>query len=290
MFLNSLKNAARNIETRYLAYSLARRHNSFEERGFPNIRCLAFDYVARNIVINGRYENDELQALMRWFQHSGLDASRMAALDIGANVGNHSLFFARYFRTVTAYEPRGDTFSLLNLNTGGLANVHTRNVGLSSTAGEAWMKVPAGNTGGAHLVQGEVSAAGEVHERVELTTVDLEFPGVSVGLMKLDVEGHELSVLLGACDTIRLNSPLILFEHRGPFRNSLVVEFLRNEGYDAFYAPKRVLGNLDADRLPRLLRVFCSEMEMRVIDEESEVDIPFVLAVPRTISGDLPHA
>ena len=38
-------------------------------------------------------------------------------LDIGANIGNHSLFFSNYFYKVLSFEPHPKIFKVLAINT-----------------------------------------------------------------------------------------------------------------------------------------------------------------------------
>ena len=58
-----------------------------------------------------------------------------------------------------------------------------------------------------------------------------------IGLIKIDVEGHEFSALTGARQTILENRPIILFEQsESDFENgsSKVIELLRSFGYSSF--------------------------------------------------------
>ncbi|MEZ5567921.1 MAG: hypothetical protein R3E54_06225 [Halioglobus sp.] len=63
------------------------------------------DTIGDSILINGVYEHRELNALATWLQahHPGCLAS--TALAVGANIGNHTRYFAGMFRRVVAYEP-----------------------------------------------------------------------------------------------------------------------------------------------------------------------------------------
>ena len=62
-----------------------------------------------------------------------------------------------------------------------------------------------------------------------------------ISLIKIDVEGHELSVLKGARGLIKKDRPIILFEqHQDDFSNgtSAVVDFIRGFNYK-FYTIER---------------------------------------------------
>ena len=56
----------------------------------------------------------------------------LTALDIGANIGNHTIFFAEIFAKVIAFEPNPKTHSVLIINTNNLNNVVCLMVGASS--------------------------------------------------------------------------------------------------------------------------------------------------------------
>jgi hypothetical protein len=67
--------------------------------------------------------------------------------------------------------------------------------------------------------------------RVSLTTLDAE---VAAGarpphFIKVDVEGHEFSVLRGAAQTLREHRPVVLFESTQ--EKEAVAQFLRDMGY-----------------------------------------------------------
>ncbi len=55
----------------------------------------SFDLIGNTISAFGSYEREQLAATLTWMQEQRL--VRGIALDIGANIGNHSLAFSRYF-------------------------------------------------------------------------------------------------------------------------------------------------------------------------------------------------
>jgi len=71
------------------------------------------------------------------------------------------------------------------------------------------------------------------NELIEVRTLD-SFELTNVGFIKIDAEGHELSVLKGAIETLRTSHPRLLLEaedrHR-PNAVSSVVRFLDEMGY-----------------------------------------------------------
>ena len=77
----------------------------------------AHDYIGASINQFGVFEGEELDILFDFLEplHSSFRAG--TALDIGANIGNHSIYFADHFRTILAFEPNPTAFALLSFNT-----------------------------------------------------------------------------------------------------------------------------------------------------------------------------
>ena len=148
-------------------------------------------------------------------------------LDLGANIGNHTLFFANELHAgkIISFEPVPATFDILkkNIEINGLQNkVELHKEGLSDKPGRAAIaSFNEGNVGGTALKAG----AGELI----LTTVDaLNLPKVT--LMKIDVENMEHLLLAGALETIKRTRPLIMTESF-PERYPLVEEFFARLDY-----------------------------------------------------------
>ena len=82
--------------------------------------------------------------------------------------------------------------------------------------------------------------------------------GREIGLIKIDVEGHEEAVLRGAERLLRRHRPIILFEQHPDVieqGTSPAAEFLRKLGYRHFYTLETHPRWRSSDRLPRFLRV-----------------------------------
>ena len=87
----------------------------YKERVSKTVRAIFIgDYVSNKILLDGIYEGRELNALDQLvFCHLPRDS---VALDIGANIGNHTAYFARYFSRVIAFEPNPMVFAVLSAN------------------------------------------------------------------------------------------------------------------------------------------------------------------------------
>lgn len=118
-------------------------------------------------------------------------------LDIGANIGLHSIILSKCGFEVRAYEPDPQHFEILqrNLALNNCSNVQAFNAAVSSKAGEMEFVRVLGNLTASHLAGSKANPYGDL-ERFPVQVEAIE-PLISwADLIKLDVEGHEKEVLL----------------------------------------------------------------------------------------------
>lgn len=130
-------------------------------------------------------------------------------MDIGANVGNHTVFFSRFcnFDEVWAYEPNKETFKLLkeNVEANCIRTVRLFNCAVGDTDGYVRMT---------DLINPAINKVSQTGVRTRIVPVTTN---VKVALMKIDVEGHEPDVLRGAYNVIERDKPEIFAEcHTDP--------------------------------------------------------------------------
>ena len=269
---------------RYL-YSQARRHR---EAGRRQVAIFAFEHIGQSIELEGVYELAELETFFAWVAAASPDSFRGAtALDIGANIGNHSLFFSDYFASVVSFEPSASTYRLLEYNASLVSNVRCHNFGLSDADGEASFAVYGSNRGTNRIV----ATKEEASERIQLCRLDgIVGLGGDIKLVKIDVEGHEPAVLRGAEALLRRHQPIVLFE-LGPaeFAHGVPpsINILKGYGYQRFAIIRRYprLGPRWPIRLRIIVDAFLGAIvgeEMRVVVEE-ELSPDFyhmVVAIP----------
>jgi FkbM family methyltransferase len=173
------------------------------------------DHVGDKIAANGLYEKENLQLLLRLLHKF----EQPVVLDIGANIGNHTLAFATVAARVHAFEPVPHIHALLrrNVEQNALANVTLHALALSDHDGEATIHmVKAGNFGASGFDQrGNDTEAVQVQKRRgDALLAEL---GVNrVDLLKIDVEAHEVYVLRGLMETLRRDLPCITMEWNDP--------------------------------------------------------------------------
>lgn len=135
------------------------------------------------------------------------------SLDIGANVGVWAEAMRRHSLGVHAFEPNPKMFRLLGRAAG--RGVVAHSLALSDRAGIAELHVPRRARGysnqGATL--SGVALGGAAHRSVTVETRLLDAFGFdAVGLIKIDVEGHELAVIEGARQTLLRCRPNLIVE------------------------------------------------------------------------------
>ena len=137
-------------------------------------------------------------------------------LDIGANIGNHSLFFAKFLNCemVYSFEPFPRNVSVLKQN---LLNFTHKSkiyeIALSDKEGTMPLyNSQAGNFGGFSLHSYSNGSSFMINPSINVITLDsLNLNNIS--MIKIDVENHENEVLEGAKQTILRNKPIIFIEN-----------------------------------------------------------------------------
>jgi FkbM family methyltransferase len=135
-------------------------------------------------------------------------------IDIGANIGNHSLFFAKYMNCnkIFSFEPFIQNIEIFKKN---LSNYKDKCIlfekALSDKDGEMVLyNSEENNFGGFSLYKQEKSF--EVLKKIAVEKLD-NFNLKDVTLIKIDVENHENEVLVGSKQTILNNKPIIVLEN-----------------------------------------------------------------------------
>jgi FkbM family methyltransferase len=159
------------------------------------------------------------------------------AVDAGANVGNHTLWFAMVCHLkVIAFEPLFHELLRRNIDLNQMSDlVEVIPAALGAQPGTAT------HAGAGHLTLGfvvsgapsaEDLASGQTVGAVEVRVGPLDnFELEDVSLMKLDVEGMETDVLHGAIRTIRSCRPVIYTEVWNNDAHDAIESILEPEGY-----------------------------------------------------------
>lgn len=227
------------------------RRALMRDRPYPPIFCVPGDHIGDNIFLDGLHERDLLEStfdrLLAPFRET---FARSTCLDVGANIGNHSVFFSQRFRQVYAFEPNPFFCHAFRATIGlnGIDNIELIEKGLGDEPGIVSYAMGASHSLGESHFLSQTAPSRLPGERVMKLAIDvgddvLEGMGIdNVALMKLDVEGYERPALRGLARTIRRDQPIILFEtHPEDDRAEAdsLIDHLKSLGYAHFYTCER---------------------------------------------------
>lgn len=184
------------------------------------------DKVSKEISVTGLFEKDEMQIVLKNLK------KKLVFLDVGANIGNHSIFFSKYFKRVLSFEPHPKIFQILKINVAKIKNIKIFNYALTRRKKIFFLSDSVTNNlaGSSLQNKGSIKIVSEVFDK--------KFKNIKneIGLIKIDVEGHERQVIEGMKDTLIRNDP-ILFLEMDPesYKKNLIIKILKNLGFKYFY-------------------------------------------------------
>lgn len=201
---------------RRFSNAVAKSHGEFvirNEAGYFSGDLSSF--IERQIYLYGGYEREMIAMFLDAIPRTRRDT----VLDVGANIGTHSIAFARHFRQVHAFEPSPQVWPSLERNiamnsdcrialhnvalgnsdrVSPLYTIENTNLGLGTLVPETVYTVPVKECGEVRIVDGS-----SYLERIAVDRVDA---------IKVDVQGYELTVLDGLQQVLKKNRPYIWIE------------------------------------------------------------------------------
>lgn len=220
-------------------FALGERDTLAKLRNGLKIRVRTDDHVGRVL-----YAMGDFQPRVSWAVRQLLDRGD-TVIDVGANIGWFVCTAAPLIGQVgrlEAFEPQPEIAQALRetvaLNQ--LSQVSIHEFALSEENGRTQFHVLAGNSGAGRIGTGLGDGWREIS--VEMRSALEVFNALNLGrirMMKLDVEGHEATILSAAESYFCENLPeIIIFESNdcepGQFHERPTVKWLRNFGYRLF--------------------------------------------------------
>lgn len=194
------------------------------------------DWMGLNIFFDGFYEKDELSLIVKSL---GDNVKTGILIDVGANIGNHTIFFSKFFKHVYSFEPQKKIYNILELNTSDIRNVTINNFGIGEKSDTITFKIPFSNPGMASQFQKSEDSYEEI---VEINNYDDKFYDKKISMVKIDTEGNELSVLKGMKKSLIKYSPILCIEINQVIeKRKLLLSFLKHLGYNKFYVSEKYL-------------------------------------------------
>lgn len=173
---------------------------------FENLKISGFEgeYIFEKIKkTNSFYEN---HLLLKWSEYISPGA---VVYDIGANLGNHTLYFSKKTgaKSIYSFEPADINFSLLekNCTDNDCDNVQIFKVAIGSKEDKANMNISLDNLGQSSVT---LESNGDTVVKTLDSFNNIEQPT----FIKIDVEGYELEVLKGMNNILEHSHPTLWIE------------------------------------------------------------------------------
>ena len=194
--------------------------------------------IGKSLELYGEYCDQEVELIKKHVTR------RSFVLDVGANIGTHTLGIAPYVQLIMAIEPDPDNYALLKLNTDKCfsKNIKTSQLALGNDTAEVGTtfdygktRISSGNTVTCTTLDNIVFFA-----KTEMSTIDF---------IKIDAEGMEFPILLGAQQTLIHFKPKLLIEMQDASMNKVIYDLLDSLGYNMYwvtvptYNPDNFKGN-----------------------------------------------
>lgn len=198
--------------------------------------------VGKSILNTGFHDLTVTESIVRLLERSEI------VIDAGANFGYFTLLMSRVTGSngqVYSFEPHPVIYRRLqdHISKNFLTNVHAYEVGLSSNASDGYLIIPDSFEQNEGIASVSFDGGGD-RTKIKLTTLDSLLDGTqkAIGLMKIDVEGHELDLLKGASALLKQQKirDIVYEDHHG--QPSEVACYLQSFGYTLFRLEKRLFG------------------------------------------------
>jgi FkbM family methyltransferase len=202
--------------------------------GFKILVDPIFDKNIENVIYErGVYEQGTISILQ-----SRLKTGH-TFIDVGANIGFLSLTAASIVGnegSVIAFEPHPKTFSLLseNAHLNGFSQIKLNQKGVGAINETVTIYSEDKNRGGASIT----NKRSDKGTTIQVERLDDLYSG-EVDMIKIDVEGYEMNVLLGAEQLIRNSHPILIVEFSTDRNNVTsgleMYEWIQKLGIYSFY-------------------------------------------------------
>ncbi len=194
-----------------------------------------FGHVDLMIFKHGIYEKDIVDSIFDELN------PEMNFIDIGSNIGQHSLLLAPYCKNVYAFEPISMVYEQFkrSIELNQYKNIHTYNVAISNKQEEKTFNFVQNHAGTSSFVERENPTSTTI--KVKTDTLENILTDVKMDVVKIDVEGYEAVVILGNREKFLKDKPVIFMEYNpdwmikeGNYHPKELIDFFSNNQYQIF--------------------------------------------------------
>jgi FkbM family methyltransferase len=221
--------------------------NSFKKRGILNINGFIINFgeqdygIAETLITNNDYEYETREIIGKILLPDSI------FLDLGANIGLHSIFATKYLTgmgKVYSFEPTPNTFNYLveNIKINNLTEkIIPENIAITYQNGYAYFLVTKNSE-----CNSIVTELNDDVSTIKVPTMSIDNYCKSnninkVDLIKMDIEGQELNAMKSMIDTVKNNESIkIIFElHENNLKNNneepyTILSYLNSMGLKYF--------------------------------------------------------
>jgi FkbM family methyltransferase len=161
--------------------------------------------VDKVLFLDGIYEKEILDLFRKKIKKNSI------CLDIGANIGFHSLFLSKISKKVISFEPIKSLYDQFNesIKINNIKNIKTYNFGVSNKKEEKLIYQNFQNIGASSVIKRNTF---DKKEKIKLVKLDNFLIKQKIDFIKMDIEGYEFFAFLGMQNIIKKYKPKIVFE------------------------------------------------------------------------------
>lgn len=200
-------------------------------------------FIGQALIDFGEYSELELCLLLQLAK-----SANSTVVEVGSNIGTHTIPLAKALESkdieLIAFEPQQFIFQNLcaNLALNNISNVRTFPFACGDKSETVWFKKvnyqKFGNFGGVKMHEDEARPKSSAYPTQVVRCVKLDdvLDTVKISILKIDVEGFEQKVLVGAKNLISINRPVIYVENHDSLESSTsLIEYLWQLGYTLYW-------------------------------------------------------
>ncbi len=162
--------------------------------------------VGEEIFFHNSYEPEIVELFKKYV------TKNMVCLDIGANIGHHSLVLSRLAKKVISFEPNPHIYRQFkeSIELNGITNIEANNFALGNSNVSTYLSFSPGNSGGASFTKIDDKMTDQITAEIKkMDNLNLE----KVDFVKMDAEGFEWEIIKGGMKTFEKNRPIIVIEY-----------------------------------------------------------------------------